>query len=133
MSIHLIQKKERELQLLHERNARNEEMIMNLKNQLSKLEKKNEDQSESEADASEIKSIESAYSKYEIKKNKTHKYTERDLWILMARLIKLDYTNQSGGFISELFFHSTTNEIKQDFETRFAFSFDEAKAAFTSV
>ena len=126
-------KKEQEIWLIRKRNAQNEDRILNLKKQLSILEKNNEELTKGVPSNEELKSIKPTYPDDVPKNNTTVGCTAIDLWILMARLLKLDFGPRTGEFIEDLSFRDSTDEIIKDFETRFDCTFREARDAFPRV
>lgn len=126
-------KKELEIRLLYERNALNENNIAVLRNQLNILEKKNEELSKYRSGTAEKKIIEPVFPKSDHMKDRRVKCTETDLWILMARLMRLDNSTQSGEFIGTLFFSKQRDEMIANFESRFDCSFKDAKETFPWV
>ncbi len=58
-----------------------------------------------------------------------HLYTDRDLWILLAKMYEVVYHEQSGNLLSVLNTNKVVDALIADFERRFECKFDDMKKA----
>lgn len=126
-------KKEYKIWELGKRNAQNEQRITTLIKQVSILEKKNRELTELTTWNDELKTTASTEAFIEKKITQTVNYEELDVWILLARMLKLGYESPPRDLLPHLSFRTSHEEIVRDFETRFHCSVENAKDAFPMV
>ena len=59
----------------------------------------------------------------------THLYTDQDLWILLSRINKVVFQEDSGSVLSKWSTDTICNDLISDFEQRFDCKFDDVKKA----
>ena len=59
----------------------------------------------------------------------THLYTDQDLWILLSRINKVVFQEDSGSVLSKWSTDNICNDLISDFEQRFDCKFDDVKKA----